>query len=87
MLRGTLRMPGYCKAWNVFVKLGLTDDTYKIKNANTLTYTDLLESFLPKGNIDTLKSFTKNCFPFSKGHKSLKIFTINMPIVFIMMAC
>ncbi|MBI3518752.1 MAG: saccharopine dehydrogenase NADP-binding domain-containing protein [Bacteroidetes bacterium] len=49
MLRGTLRMPGYCKAWNVFVKLGLTDDTYKIKNANTLTYTDLLESFLPKG--------------------------------------
>ena len=50
MLRGTLRMPGYCKAWNVFVKLGLTDDTYKIKNANSLTYTDLIESFLPKGN-------------------------------------
>ncbi|MES2567640.1 MAG: saccharopine dehydrogenase C-terminal domain-containing protein [Bacteroidota bacterium] len=49
MLRGTLRMPGYCKAWNVFVKLGLTDDTYKIKNANNLTYTDLIESFLPKG--------------------------------------
>jgi saccharopine dehydrogenase-like NADP-dependent oxidoreductase len=49
MLRGTLRFPGYCKAWNVFVKLGLTDDTYKIKNANTLTYTDLIESFLPKG--------------------------------------
>jgi saccharopine dehydrogenase-like NADP-dependent oxidoreductase len=49
MLRGTLRMPGYCKAWNVFVKLGLTDDTYKIKNANTLTYTDLLSSFLPNG--------------------------------------
>jgi saccharopine dehydrogenase-like NADP-dependent oxidoreductase len=43
-------MPGYCKAWNVFVKLGLTDDTYKIKNTHTLTYTDLLESFLPKGN-------------------------------------
>ena len=49
MLRGTLRFPGYCKAWNVFVKLGLTDDTYKIKHANTLTYTDLLESFLPNG--------------------------------------
>ena len=50
MLRGTLRFPGYCKAWNVFVKLGLTDDTYKIKNADTLTYTDLIESFLPKGS-------------------------------------
>ena len=54
MLRGTLRMPGYCKAWNVFVKLGLTDDSYKIKQANTLTYTNLLESFLPKGT-QTLK--------------------------------
>lgn len=51
LLRGTLRMPGYCKAWNVFVKLGLTDDTYKIKNADALTYTDLLESFLPKGTL------------------------------------
>jgi saccharopine dehydrogenase-like NADP-dependent oxidoreductase len=51
MLRGTLRMPGYCKAWNVFVKLGLTDDTYKIHGADLLTYTDLLESFLPEGNL------------------------------------
>lgn len=50
MLRGTLRMPGYCKAWNVFVKLGLTDDTYKIHDADLLTYTELLEAFLPKGN-------------------------------------
>ena len=49
MLRGTLRMPGYCKAWNVFVKLGLTDDSYKIKQSNTLTYTDLINSFLPAG--------------------------------------
>ncbi len=53
MLRGTLRMPGYCKAWNVFVKLGLTDDTYKIHDADLLTYTDLLESFLPEGKLST----------------------------------
>lgn len=52
LLRGTLRMPGYCKAWNVFVKLGLTDDTYKIHHANKLTYTDLIDSFLPVGNGD-----------------------------------
>lgn len=50
MLRGTLRMPNYCKAWNVFVKLGLTDDSYKIKNTNALTYTQLLNAFLPAGN-------------------------------------
>ncbi|MFL5763193.1 MAG: saccharopine dehydrogenase C-terminal domain-containing protein [Bacteroidia bacterium] len=49
MLRGTLRMPGYCKAWNVFVKLGLTDDTYKVEASETLTYKQLMEAFLPQG--------------------------------------
>ncbi len=49
MLRGTLRMPGFCKGWNVFVKLGLTDDTYKIEASHTLTYGELLQAFLPKG--------------------------------------
>ncbi|MBA3971323.1 MAG: saccharopine dehydrogenase NADP-binding domain-containing protein [Bacteroidetes bacterium] len=49
MLRGTLRMPGYCRAWNVFVKLGLTDDSYKIEASETLTYKDLLTALLPKG--------------------------------------
>lgn len=53
MLRGTLRMPGYCKAWNVFVKLGLTDDTYKIEASAKLTYRGLLEAFLPKGKKST----------------------------------
>lgn len=49
MLRGTLRQEGYCKAWNVFVKLGLTDDTAKIQGADKLTYTSLVDSFLPNG--------------------------------------
>lgn len=49
MLRGTLRMPGYCKAWNVFVKLGLTDDSYKIEASDSLTYKQLIEAFLPIG--------------------------------------
>jgi saccharopine dehydrogenase-like NADP-dependent oxidoreductase len=49
MFRGTLRMPGYCNAWNVFVKLGLTDDSYRIFNAEQLSYRELLEAFLPKG--------------------------------------
>jgi saccharopine dehydrogenase (NADP+, L-glutamate forming) len=50
MLRGTLRMPGYCKAWNAFVKLGLTDDTWKIHNSDQLTWHELIEAFLPEGN-------------------------------------
>jgi saccharopine dehydrogenase-like NADP-dependent oxidoreductase len=50
MLRGTLRQHGYCKGWNIFVKLGLTDDTSRITHANRLTYTSLVESFLPPGS-------------------------------------
>jgi saccharopine dehydrogenase-like NADP-dependent oxidoreductase len=49
LLRGTLRMPGYCNAWNIFVKLGMTDDTYTIKNADRFTYSEWLSSYLPKG--------------------------------------
>lgn len=55
LLRGTLRMPGYCNAWNIFVKLGLTDDSYVIHNADKFTYSELLASFLPKG-VGDLKS-------------------------------
>jgi saccharopine dehydrogenase (NADP+, L-glutamate forming) len=44
----------------VFVKLGLTDDTTKITHANELTYTSLVNSFLPVGEgvlKDRLKQF------------------------------
>ncbi|HKC68362.1 MAG TPA: saccharopine dehydrogenase C-terminal domain-containing protein [Bacteroidia bacterium] len=47
ILRGTLRQVAYCKAWNVFVKVGLTDDTFTIKDTNKKTYSQLLQSFLP----------------------------------------
>jgi saccharopine dehydrogenase-like NADP-dependent oxidoreductase len=60
MIRGTLRQHGYCKAWNVFVKLGLTDDSSKITHSNKLTYSSLLASFLPPDKADLkerLKSF------------------------------
>ncbi len=61
LLRGTLRQNGYCKAWNVFVQLGLTDNSYKIKNTSGITYTELLESKLPKGN-NSLKEKLKSFF-------------------------
>ena len=47
MLRGTLRQAGYCKAWQVLIQLGLTDDTSKISNTDQLTYARLVQSFLP----------------------------------------
>lgn len=46
LMRGTLRKIGYCKAWNVFVQLGATDDTYKIPDSENLTYRGFINSFL-----------------------------------------
>ncbi len=63
LLRGTLRKKGFCKAWNVFVKLGWTDDSYIVDNSAGLTYRDLLDSFLPFGDSPTeqkLKDFMGN---------------------------
>lgn len=60
MVRGTLRQHGYCRAWNVFIKLGLTDDTSLITHTDKLTYTSLVASFLPpaKGTLkERLKAF------------------------------
>lgn len=46
MVRGTLRRPGFCKSWNMFVQLGMADDTYTLENSENMTYHDFLETFL-----------------------------------------
>jgi len=46
-VRGTLRKPGYSKAWDVFVQLGMTDDSYVLENSAALTYKDFISSYLP----------------------------------------
>jgi saccharopine dehydrogenase-like NADP-dependent oxidoreductase len=45
--RGTLRKEGFCKSWNLFVQLGMTDDTYIINNSCNMTYREFTNSFLP----------------------------------------
>jgi len=46
MVRGTLRRPGYCKTWDVFVQLGVTDDTYTLENSENMTYREFINTFL-----------------------------------------
>ena len=46
MFRGTIRRPGFSKAWNVFVRLGMTEDTYTLENSENMTYRQFLNSFL-----------------------------------------
>ncbi len=49
ILRGTLRYEGFCKAWNVIVNLGLTDDSILLDNLYTVSYREWIEMFLPPG--------------------------------------
>ncbi len=46
LLRGTLRRPGFCAAWNLLVQLGMTDDSYTIENSANLTWKEFTYSFL-----------------------------------------
>lgn len=48
IVRGTMRRPGYCTAWNCFVQLGVCDDTYELEHPEKLTYRSFIESFLPE---------------------------------------
>lgn len=46
LFRGTLRRPGYCKAWDVFVQLGCTDDSYVMEGSEDMTFKEYINSFL-----------------------------------------
>ncbi|MBD2767786.1 saccharopine dehydrogenase NADP-binding domain-containing protein [Hymenobacter sp. BT664] len=54
ILRGTLRRPGYCAAWHALVRLGLTDDSVNLGNAETMTWAELIEAYLPASLIPHL---------------------------------
>lgn len=47
LLRGTLRRSGFCQAWNVFVQLGMTNDSFQMDFPEGMTNREFLNSFLP----------------------------------------
>ncbi len=55
MYRGTIRRVGYSKAWNVFVQLGMTDDTYLMENSQNMSYREFINSFLPYHPYDSVE--------------------------------
>jgi len=59
LYRGTIRRVGYSKAWNMFVQLGMTDDTYVMENSETMTYRDFINSFLPYSPTDSVEMKTR----------------------------
>lgn len=53
--RGTLRRPGFSRAWDIFVQLGMTDDTYVMEGSENMTYRQYLNSFLAYHPTDSVE--------------------------------
>jgi saccharopine dehydrogenase-like NADP-dependent oxidoreductase len=49
LVRGTLRREGFCEAWDCFVQLGCTDDSYAMELPEAMTWAGFFGAFLPAG--------------------------------------
>jgi saccharopine dehydrogenase-like NADP-dependent oxidoreductase len=55
LYRGTIRRVGFSRAWNVFVQLGMTDDSYTMENSENMSYRDFTNSFLAYNPNDSVE--------------------------------
>ena len=60
IFRGTLRRPGFCQAWNVFIELGITDDNYEMQISKGLTPRSFINAFLPYDKSKTVEDKFKD---------------------------
>ena len=55
MYRGTIRKVGFSRAWNIFIQLGMTDDTYTIEDSENMSYRDFTNLFLAYSPTDSVE--------------------------------
>jgi saccharopine dehydrogenase-like NADP-dependent oxidoreductase len=55
LFRGTLRRPGFCKAWDCLIKLGMTDDSYIIEDLRGMTHREFTNLFLRFNSKDSIE--------------------------------
>jgi saccharopine dehydrogenase-like NADP-dependent oxidoreductase len=55
MFRGTIRKVGFSRAWNIFVQLGMTDDSYTINHSAKMSYRDFVNLFLAYSPSDSVE--------------------------------
>lgn len=55
LYRGTMRRVGFSRAWNMFVQLGMTDDSYTIDDSENMSYRDFVNAFLPYSHTDSVE--------------------------------
>ncbi len=55
LYRGTMRRVGFSRAWNIFVQLGMTDDSYRIENSKGMSFREFTNLFLPYSPTDSVE--------------------------------
>jgi len=55
IFRGTLRRLGFCRAWDLFVQLGMTDDSYQITDSDKMTHRQFINLFLAYNKHDSVE--------------------------------
>lgn len=55
MYRGTMRRVVFSRAWQMFVLLGMTDDSYTIDDSENMSYRDFVNAFLPYSPTDSVE--------------------------------
>ena len=55
LFRGTMRRVGFSKAWQMFIMLGMTDDSYIIENSEGMSYREFVNLFLPYSPTDSVE--------------------------------
>lgn len=55
LYRGTIRRVGFSKAWNMFVQMGMTDDSYTMEGSEDMSYRDFVNTFLPYSPTDSVE--------------------------------
>ncbi|MDP6908469.1 MAG: saccharopine dehydrogenase C-terminal domain-containing protein [Flavobacteriales bacterium] len=70
--RGTLRRPGYSKSWNVFVHLGMTDDSYVMEGSETMTNREFINAFLPFSLTDSVELKLRASLKLDQDNRLMK---------------
>jgi len=79
LYRGTLRKIGFSRAWDMFVQLGMTDDSYTIENSEGMSYRAFVNLFLPYSPTDSVELKLRHYLKIAQDDiKWLKLLELNL---------
>jgi len=55
LYRGTIRRVGFSRAWDMFVQLGMTSDSYELPDTKNMSYRQFVNTFLPYSATDSVE--------------------------------